>query len=87
MAVKVVEHNAQTGSMLSTLRESALSQSISHPNVVRTPWCAVERLDVQVVACLCSGDAAGNGMPGPHTSMISCGSHASMPTLACFYHS
>eukprot|EP00884_Botryococcus_braunii_P005691 jgi/Botrbrau1/15122/Bobra.0283s0001.1 len=45
VAVKVVEHNAQTGSMLSTLRESALSQSISHPNVVTTYKIVTIRVD------------------------------------------
>lgn len=35
MAVKIVEHNAETEGELIQLRESLLSSSIVHPNVVR----------------------------------------------------
>lgn len=35
VAVKIVEHNAETESELLQLRESLLSSSVVHPNVVR----------------------------------------------------
>ncbi len=35
MAVKVVAHDCSIASLAETLRESALSTSIQHPNVVR----------------------------------------------------
>ena len=40
VAVKIVEHNAETESELVQLRESLLSSSVVHPNVVRPP-CSV----------------------------------------------
>ena len=36
MAVKIIEHSAETSSGLKELRESVLSSSIIHPNVVST---------------------------------------------------
>lgn len=38
VAVKIVEHNQETEGSLNQLRESLLSSSIVHPNVVR-PAC------------------------------------------------
>lgn len=35
MAVKIVAHDCSLASLAETLRESALSTSIQHPNVVR----------------------------------------------------
>lgn len=37
MAVKIVEHNAETENELIQLRESLLSSSVVHPNVVSCP--------------------------------------------------
>lgn len=37
VAVKIVEHNAETENELIQLRESLLSSSVVHPNVVSCP--------------------------------------------------
>ena len=39
MAVKVVAHDCSLASLAETLRESALSTTIQHPNVVRLQSC------------------------------------------------
>lgn len=39
VAVKVIEHNECVASKLDGLRESVLSASIQHPNVVRAQPC------------------------------------------------
>ena len=38
MAVKIVAHNCALSSLAEVLRESALSTSITHPNVVRAVY-------------------------------------------------
>ena len=42
VAVKIVAHNCALSSLAEVLRESALSTSITHPNVVRAVRLAVE---------------------------------------------
>ena len=42
MAVKIVAHNCALSSLAEVLRESALSTTITHPNVVRALRLAVE---------------------------------------------
>ena len=42
MAVKIVAHNCALSSLAEVLRESALSTSITHPNVVRALRLLVE---------------------------------------------
>ena len=42
MAVKIVAHNCALSSLAEVLRESALSTSITHPNVVRAVRLAAE---------------------------------------------
>ena len=38
VAVKIVTHDRTLATLAETLRESALSTSIQHPNVVRIPF-------------------------------------------------
>ncbi len=46
MAVKIVTHDRTLATLAETLRESALSTSIQHPNVVRSPalqWASMSQ--------------------------------------------
>ncbi len=72
VAVKIVEHNAETESELVQLRESLLSSSVVHPNVVSPSlFClmsVVSQIPELSAACkLCAC------VPFPHCNMLKVG--------------